>query len=214
MKALCCFVLSVIGIVVLGIVVLDGASALATGPRESVFWHKQIQWGASQAEAQHILAADQNLTVSCFRLNPTALPESTGCLVKHREPASEELKDEAFLMFYQDRFFRYELVFSNYRFFSIVDSAERQFGGPARSTSFAVEGTRGKYTTHVKVWEPRGLKVFMLSHTRSDITKGQLTVTHLPTADTIPNLDPREPIEKEFPHLFAPGFDSFRSPPF
>ena len=135
-------------------------------------------------------------------------------MVKHTGTTPAALKDEAFLMFYQDRFFRYELFFSNHRFFSISDSAERQLGRPAKNTVFAVEGTRGKYTTHVKLWEPRRMKVLMLSHMRSDITKGKLAVTYLPITDDIPNLDPREPIEKEFPHLFAPGLDSFRSPPF
>ena len=146
----------------LWVVVLGSASALATGSRDIVFWHDQIQWGASQAEARRVVATNQDLTFSCFRLNPAAVPEATGCMVKQRGAAPDALKDEAFLMFYQDRFFRYELFFSNSRFFSISDLAERQLGRPARSTAFAVEGTRGKYTTHVKLWEPRRMKVFML----------------------------------------------------
>lgn len=201
----------------LWVIVLSSASALATQPRDIIFWHDQIQWGASQAEAQRIIATDQNLQnliVSCFRLNPAALPEATGCTVKQTGAGPDALKDEAFLMFYQDRFFRYELFFSNYRFSSVSDVAERQLGKPVRSRVFAVEGTRGKYTTHVKLWQPQHMKVLMLSHMRSDITKGKIAVSYLPITNTIPNLDPREPIEKEFPHLFEPGLDGFRSPPF
>jgi len=195
-------------------VVLESLSAFAEEASETIFWHDQIPWGASQAEARRIVATNQNLIVSCFRLNPAALPEATGCTVKQTGSAPDALKDEAFLMFYQDRFFRYELFFSNYRFFSISDVAEHQLGRPVRSRVFAVKGTRGEYTTHVKLWEPRRMKVLMLSHMRSDITKGQMAVSYLPITNDIPNLDPREPIEKEFPHLFTPGLDGFRSPPF
>ena len=195
-------------------VFLGSLSAFAEQSPETIFWHDQIQWGASQAEAQRIVATNQDLKFLCFRLNPAALPEATGCTVKQRGAATDTLNNEAFFIFYQNRFFRYELFFSNDRFSSISSSAERQLGRPARSTAFAVEGTRGKYTTQVKLWEPRHMKVFMLSHMRSDITKGKMAVTYLPITNGIPNLDPREPIEKEFPHLFAPGLDSFRSPPF